>query len=283
MTSTRTLPESLAGCGVSCAVAAQGSFQAPAEAIKTLRQKLEVIPGEPLAPSFLKHLEEQTLVGLEALGQAIRVHGLSPSSFLNWGVLAAPRFLGRATLAFYLQRYAVEGAWGMSPHFIPHRTLHSVSGAVSLALHLHGPNFGIDGGPGAASQSLLAAVAMLGKGGLPGLWLLLTGWDREPLSKPSATSAGESPSERPPICQAVALALVPVPPGWTGLQLRVTPGSLADSRGGVNGLSSSERFFSLEELREALAGAQGRVGDQVWPLVGGGTVTLGRGGKESEP
>jgi hypothetical protein len=265
-------------------VAAQGSARAIAEAIKSLRQKLELVPGEPLAPSFLKHLDEQTLVGLEAIGQAIRRHGLSPSSFRDWGVLAAPRFLGRANLAFYLQRYAVEGAWGMSPHFIPHRTLHSVSGAVSLALHLHGPNFGIDGGPGAASQSLLAAVAMLGKGGLPGLWLLLTGWDREPLSKPSETPAGESQSEAPPVCQAVALALVPEPPGWTGLHLCITPG-VDGSPSETNRLSSSRGFFTLEELQEALAGDLGRVRGQTWSLVGGGTVALGRGrrGEESEP
>jgi hypothetical protein len=182
--------------------------------------------GEALPPSFLKHADEQTVVGLAAVFQAIHRFGLVGNSFTDWGVLAGPRFLGRACLAVALQRFALEGAWGVSPHLIPHRSLHSISGTVSQALSIHGPNIGVGGGPAGAAETLLAAAALLSDGRLPGVWVVLTGWDPEPVIERGAY--GDTPRPAPhtnPInCCAAALALTMLQPEWDAPRLTVHPG-----------------------------------------------------------
>jgi hypothetical protein len=82
-------------------------------------------------------------------------------------------------MAAALQRFAAEGAWGVSPHLIPHRSRHSISGTVSQALKIHGPNFGVGGGPGGTVEVLLAATALLEGKRLPGVWIVLTCLDPE--------------------------------------------------------------------------------------------------------
>jgi 3-oxoacyl-(acyl-carrier-protein) synthase len=128
-----------------CGLAAHAFLSVPAEAIAGLRQRPGPVVGEPLPTTFLKHADEQTVVGLAAVYQAIDDHALAPAGaarpFADWAVVAAPRFIGRAALAQALPRFVREGAWGVSPHLIPHRSLHSMSGAISLALKAHGPNF----------------------------------------------------------------------------------------------------------------------------------------------
>ena len=153
--------------------------QAIPSELPALRQRPGPDVGLALPPSMLKHADDQTVVGLAAVFRAIHDHRLEPNSFADWGVVAGPRFLGRALFTTALQRFAAEGAWGVSPHLIPHRSLHAVSGTVSQALHLHGPNFGVGGGPNAALEAILAAVALLGADRLPGVWLVLTEWQPE--------------------------------------------------------------------------------------------------------
>ena len=80
--------------------------------IPILRGQPGVLQGAPLPPSFLKHADEQTVVGLEAVSRAIHDHCLQSTDFTQWGVIASPRFLGRAALALALARYAAEGAGG---------------------------------------------------------------------------------------------------------------------------------------------------------------------------
>src|SRR5205085_11137593 len=124
-------------------------------------------------------------------------------------------FIGRVALAAAMHRFAAEGAWGISPHLIPHRSLHALSGTVSQGLKIHGPNFGVGGGPRAAAEGLLAAAALLGSRPLPGVWLVLTGWQPEPV--PDAHGHTATPS----VCGAVALALLPGRQDWRGLRLRM--------------------------------------------------------------
>ncbi len=132
---------------VNCAITAYGAIEADADSIAGLRQSPNPPAPVTLAPNFFKHSDEQTIVGLAAVFQAIRTHDLAGEDFTDWAVLAAPRFFGRAMLANTLRRFAVEGAWGVSPHVIPHRSQHSLSGTVSQALRIHGPNLGVGGGP----------------------------------------------------------------------------------------------------------------------------------------
>ena len=140
------------------------------------------------------------------MSRAMADHELNNHDFSQWGVIAAPRFLGRAALAVAFARFAAEGAWGISPHVIPHHSLHALSGTVSQALKIHGPNFGVGGGADSAAEALLAASALLADGEVPGLWVVLTGFEPEFVpndttdSKPTSTSVD---------CVAVALALMP--------------------------------------------------------------------------
>ena len=207
------LPDATVVC---CDVAAHGIVRATSAELPGLRQCPGPAVGEPLPASFLKHSDEQTVAGLAAVFQAIHQGGLKGTCFTDWGVLGAPRFLGRVLLAATLQRFATEGAWGISPHLVPHRSLHAVAGTVSQALKIHGPNFGVGGGPGGVSEALLTSVALLHGDQLPGVWLILTGWDPEPV-----TLQGQENPPSVPVCCAVALALAAVRPGSKGLRLRI--------------------------------------------------------------
>ena len=65
------------------------------------------------------------MTGLAAVCQAIGNFQLAKYNFNDWGVLGAPRFLGRVAMHGAIQKFLVEGAWGISPHLIPHRLLHA--------------------------------------------------------------------------------------------------------------------------------------------------------------
>ena len=135
--SAPTLPAPLTvETAVYCDVIAHGTLRVAADQFPTLRQKPGTVPGVALPAAFLKHSDEQTVAGLAAVFQAVNRSGLDAAHFADWGVLAAPRFLGRASMIQSLQRYFLEGAWGISPHLIPHHSLHSVSGTVSQALKI---------------------------------------------------------------------------------------------------------------------------------------------------
>lgn len=239
----------------------------PASALKKLRQGANILGRLSLSASTLKHLDEQTLAGLLAIAHAIDEHELGGTDFGGWGVLAAPRFLGRTALLHALQRYAAEGAWGISPHIIPHHTLHSVPGTVSMALQIHGPNFGIDGGAGAVAQMVLAAASMLADGRLPGLWLLATGWSPEPDPAPMGHTASTGPD---PICLAVALALVPDRVGRSPLALLVRWGNDPVVPPAPGFLKS----LSLEALHAAFASPSGPAVPITWRLLGDSTVEM---------
>jgi hypothetical protein len=137
------------------------------------------------------------------------------TDFTAWGIVAGPRSPRPRRDGGVASHLLPEGAWGVSPHLIPHRSLHGVSGSISLALKSHGPNFGAGGGPGAAGDVLLAGVALLAEGGLPGVWVVATGW--QPEAVPDRTGAVEPPSD----CVALALALTPA--AGAGLRLDVQP------------------------------------------------------------
>jgi hypothetical protein len=166
-----------------------------------------------LPTTLLKHADEQTVVGLSAILHAIGAYGLQAVDFTDWGVLAAPRLLARSTMIVSLQRFVAEGAWGVSPHVIPHRSLHSPSGTVSHALKIRGPNFGVGGGPEGAVEALLAAVAMLARRPVPGLWVVWTA--QEPEGEMDVAGRGDPNT----ICRALAVALTPPCADGPGLRL----------------------------------------------------------------
>lgn len=226
----------------------------PAE-IPALRKRPGPVPeGWSRTPvSLLRYADEQTVAGTAAVFQAIAAMGASPEAFAGWGIVAASRYLGRASLAAALRSFGVEGVWGTSPHLIPHFALHSPSGTISLALGSRGPNLGVGGGLHAASEGFLAALTWLSAGVVPGVWLVLSGWSPElvptgPSDAPDAPATGDAEIE----CQALALALRP-------------PGAREDGREGmsirlrVDGSSvRAPAPVDLVRLADELMGRSGR-------------------------
>jgi hypothetical protein len=250
-----------------CDLLAYAAVRVAPEGVPTLRHKPGPGAGERLPASWLKHADEQTVVGLAAVLQAIDRHRLAATPFTDWGVLGGTRFLGRVTMAAAMHRFAAEGAWGLSPHLIPHRSLHALSGTISQALKIHGPNFGVGGGLHGASEAFLTAAALLGTRPLPGVWVVLTGWDPEPVPDRVGRSA------TPTVCCGVAMALVPARVAWSGLRVHVGAGPGRTSR--AAGRRTGGRL-TLEELVAALGETDPCCAPATWALPHGGWLRLER-------
>jgi hypothetical protein len=219
-----------------CGLTAFGSVQVLPAQLPALRRK----PHEhvPMPTGLLKYADDQATVSLSAVFHAIHDFGLLGQDFTNWGVVAAPRFLGRETCIVFLERFCRQGALATSPLLAVYQSLHAVSGSISLALRIHGPNMGVGGGYGGLEQSLLAGLAMQHEHQLPGVWMVFSEWDPEP-----SADEGKNPDA---ICRAVAMAFTPVAANWNGLRLRFLPGE------GQANLSEEEA--SLASLADFLAG-----------------------------
>ena len=160
------------------AVAGATLFRARPADMSTLRRRPGPVPEgwQRTPPSLLRYADEQTVAGTAAVFAAMETMGARPEEFEAWGVVAASRYLGRASLAAALRSFRVEGVWGTSPHLIPHFALHSPSGTISLALGVRGPNLGVGGGLHAAAEGFLAAMTRPpppSAGVVPGVWLIL--------------------------------------------------------------------------------------------------------------
>jgi hypothetical protein len=189
--------------------------------VPALRRQVGAIPQGwgSIAPSVLRYSDEQSIAGTAATLAAIARMGLSREEVVGWGVVAASRYLGRASLAVALRDFVAEGVWGTSPHLIPHFALHSPAGTISLALGLHGPNIGVGGGLHAAAEGFLAALTWVSGGIVPGVWLVLSGWSPELVPDPSGRLGAEFE------CQAMAIALVPAESGSRRMTARAVIGA----------------------------------------------------------
>jgi hypothetical protein len=209
--------EDSSGTAICSDVLAYAGVQVTTDMLPGLRQRPGPGIGESLPATFLRHADEQTVAGLAAVLHAIEQSGMSIPQFKDWGVVAAPCFLGRAMLALALQRLASEGAWGISPHLIPHRSQHAVSGTISQVLKIFGPNLGAGGGPGSVEEALLAALVLLEGNRLPGVWVVVTEWEPEAIPDVNGMLQPDA------VCYAAALALVGAQPHWHGVRLRALP------------------------------------------------------------
>lgn len=207
---------------VRCRIAASSVVRASATDVEAMRRQPLIIGGEKHPNSLLKHADGQTITALKAVLQAREI--LGETTLTDWGVIAAPDLFGRVSIAQTVHRFQKEGAWGVSPHLIPHQSLHAVSGTVSQVLKIHGPNFGISGGPNGAPDAFLVAASMMMDGALPGLWLILSGYETEWI--PAAD--GNHPAA--PTCVAVAWALTPRDRLPGGLHISIVGSGKEDGR-----------------------------------------------------
>jgi hypothetical protein len=181
--------------------------------------------------------------------------------------------MGRSALAAALHRYQSEGAWGASPHLPPHRSLHSPSGTISQLFKIHGPNYGVCGGPGCTTEVLTAAAAMIDAGRVPGVWVALTALDpdlppdREGVLAPGTHSV------------ALALALTPARSGAAGIRLRVV-GAAAPAPPPTGESAPALDLFGLKGVLDALVQEKeiSRV-CYILPLEAGGRLEVERTGR----
>jgi hypothetical protein len=244
-----------------CALGAFGVVRVPFEEIAALRKAPGPWEGPKLPLSLMKHADHQTILAISAVIHAIDDFGWHGRSFADWGVVAAPRFLGRVFLAAALDRFARLGVPGMSPLIIPTLSLHAVAGSVSMAIKSLGFNFGVGGGPGHLVEALLLALASREDHGVPGIWVVATAFDPEPVPD----TAGHSTV--PAVGHGVALALTPTTLGESKRLLRIV-----DTIEGDAPVSPS----SLVSLAEFLTRSPETPGARRWacPVPGGGAVEL---------
>jgi hypothetical protein len=195
---------------VACGVASYALVEAALVDIPRLRDAPVPEGISALPPRFLRHGDEQTVVGLRAVLAAIAAHPEPRPSFAGYGVVAAACQSGRIATAQSLAMLRTSGGVAVSPHIVPQCSLHSVAGAVSVALGMHGPNIGASGGQHAVSEGLFTSLSLLAAdASLPGIWLVVSAWTQEP----SLDAAGKHDCSPPndarsgPICRALAVAI----------------------------------------------------------------------------
>lgn len=151
-------------------VRAWGYHETDTADLARLRQQLNQAGADAWPSSLLKNADGQTLVGLAAVVQAAEKHSIDVKATSGWGIVSAPRKLGRETMVETLLAFQEEGAFGVLPHVIPNHSLHSISGAISIALRIHGPNLGV----GQPDEALLVAADWLESEQASGVWVVGT-------------------------------------------------------------------------------------------------------------
>lgn len=186
-----------------CGLAAWHSLTVPWANMDELRKSLLARGGNSALGQACKLSDEQTLLAIAAVLGATDQAGWQDRSFTDWGVIAAPQFLGRVRLTAVLERFRKQSVRGASPLTVPHLSLHAVAATISVIIGSQGPSFGAGGAPGIIRDGLLNGLATVQGRGLPGLWLVTSCWTPEP--------SGIDPNQLPePVAgHSVALALVP--------------------------------------------------------------------------
>lgn len=232
--------EPICGRSARYGLSALGIMESPLREVDDVRKKLGPPGGPPFSPTVLRCSDAQTVLGLAAVVQAMETAGLSCAQVASWGIIAAPRYMGKEGTGTAIHKYASSGggAWKVSPMVVPHNCLHALSGTISLALEIKGLNFGAGGGPNALVDGLTTACTALDEGRLPGLWLVMTQCFPEP---PYVAEATEDP---PGDCYAVALGFAQVDDDWRGLRLRIVRPNGQNAKG-IPGLEDVHRYLDL--------------------------------------
>ncbi len=199
-------------------VAALGIVEASPELLADLRKNPGnwSAGGEPPA-SHLKLVDEQAVLGTVAVLRAVNGASWQDRSFAEWSVVAAPRFLGRMRGTAAFARFLNLGPRSLSPIHIPTLSLHSISGVISLILQSRGSNFGAGGDRAHVSEALLTGLAIQHGSKLPGVWVILTGWEPESIPDDNGRSTN------PILGYGIAMALVDESSTEPGIRLQYDP------------------------------------------------------------
>jgi len=255
------IPHPLNPAGIACAVGGHAFVTSTCSGLGALRDAPPP-PGAPAPPPrFLRHADEHTVVALRAVLEAIAACPERPAPD-RVAIVAAPCQSGRIAAARSLSQLAVGGAVTVSPHLVPQASLHSVAGAVSVALGMRGPHVGVGGGPDALVEGLVTAASLIGPAlGCDAAWLVATDWEAEPHLDGAGTPSGD------PVCRALALLLVPADVAAVCPTLVVVPPSPA---------APVAPETDLQQLARAVAAAATGNGVVAWSAAcpWGGTIKL---------
>ena len=240
-----------------------GTARADLASIGPMRKALPPWAAADIPGHFLKHADEQTVLAVAAVDQAIRASDATSASYADWAIIAAPRFIGRIAGVATLERFSRGGGPAISPHVIPQHSLHSVAGALSILLGSRKPNFGVGGAGDALAESLLAALTFAASN-CQGVWLVATAWDPEP----QLDDQGQCLNQ--PVCYAAALALQTAATAATCGTLQLHASSL-----GKPANSASETLHAAELCRQLTTLVPGGPPISIeWNLSWGGTLVL---------
>ena len=199
-------------------VAALGIVEASPELLADLRKNPGnwSAGGEPPA-SHLKLVDEQAVLG------TVAVLALSTGPAGKIGLLPSGRWLLRRGFWAGCGELRAFGALlnlgprSLSPIHIPTLSLHSISGVISLILQSRGSNFGAGGDCAHVSEALLTGLAIQHGSKLPGVWVILTGWEPESIPDDNGRSTN------PILGYGIAMALVDESSTEPGIRLQYDP------------------------------------------------------------
>jgi hypothetical protein len=219
-----------AGEHAGCAILGHAFVESSLSGLAALRDAPAAPEAVHLPPRFLRHSDEHTVAAVHAVLVALGSMPQAPSVD-RCGVVAAPCQAGRMMTARSLAMLKTGGAVTVSPHIVPQCSLHSLAGAVSVALGLHGPHVGVGGGPDALAEGLFTAMSLFQPAAgsdCKAAWLVVTEWASEPELDATGAAVGD------PVCRALAMLLAP--PGPTAresltLSLYTPSASLVDDDG----------------------------------------------------
>lgn len=205
-----------------CGMAAWTTLRTPVSEVAQLRKNPGIYRGDSNPAAALKLVDDQTVVAVAAVLQAMAIEGWEGRSFHDWGVVAAPQFLGRARCAAAQYRFSQQQVRGVSPLLAPHLSTHAVAASISIALSIRGPSFGTGGSPGQLRDALLTGMGLILQEDLPGVWVVLTQLVPEPA--PDVTGCCKQPVD----ILGAALGLVAGTDQGAKGRLRLRPAAVAE-------------------------------------------------------
>lgn len=236
------------------AIRGQAMIAVRRAAIDALRDVPPQSGAVDLPPRFLRHADEQTVVGVVAVLAAVARAEWSTARLAGCSVIAAPRLAGRPAAARTLSGWAAQGHATVSPHIVPQCSLHAMASAVSVALRCHGPHLGVGGGPEAVAEALEVLPWLARQAESTGVIVVATGWDEEPALH--ADGSGDTD----PVCRAVAF--VGESSDAAGVRCCREPALVAPPRRDADELT---RFGAL--LAAAAGGATGPAPPPSWWFI----------------